>query len=154
MANPAFLYDRVVAQHSSVDKPKPQDDRIAIVKRIKKLRDDETKLVAALRAAPNAAESLTKELDGVAAERNRLERALIPKLSSPDPASIMMSREQVYAFSSAMTERLNTLDAEEQRQLLVMLGFEGIVGDDGVIDASVAVPSASTTLFTTGQTWA
>lgn len=154
VANPAFLYDRAVAQQSLADKPDPQDDRIAIGKRIKKLRDDETKLVAALRAAPNAAESLTKELDGVAGERKRLERTLEPSQPSPTPSSDTISREHIYAFSSAVKERLNTMDAEEQRQLLVLLGFEGIVGDDGRIDASVAVPEASNALFTTGQTWA
>jgi GAF domain-containing protein len=111
--------------------------------------------LAAIRTAPSAAESIGAELEQIAAERKRLERALAakqaPKQARPD---LGITREAIVAFSKAIRGRLSTMDLEERRNLLALLGFRAIVANGGEVQASIAVPTVSENLTTTGRTWA
>jgi len=142
-----------MAEQALLVNPGATDDLDEITKRIKRLKEDEKRLVAALRAAPNAADSLAHELDTIAGERKQLERVLDGK-QTPAPTISQVSKPAIYAFSRLVCERLTTMDIEDQRRLMEVLMLEAVVGEGGRIKASVAIPEDSNTLFTTGQTWA
>jgi hypothetical protein len=154
LMDPDFLFDRVTAQRLSSEDP-PEVDIAQIKADLKRLSGEENSLLAALRKAPSAANSIAVELEKIARERKQLERAINTDVAAREHSSdTQVTRESVRLFAGAVGQRLKTLDTVERRELLSVLGFEASVGDSGTILASIAVPSISTALFTTGRTWA
>jgi site-specific DNA recombinase len=141
VTNPEFLYQRVMAHAESAPATADLDTPRETKARIKELGSQEASLVAALKTAPSAAASLTLELESIAAEKNRLQRALTNvQASQGDWEPVKVNQDALKAFSQAMQARLQTMDTADQHRLLSLLGFEATVSDSGSVQASIGVP--------------
>ena len=106
------------------------------------LAASEKNLLAALRAAPSAAQGITSELEVVAQERQQLERTLGSKRAAKDTTEASgITEDTIKAFSVAVSARLKTMDVGERQQLLSILGFQATVTKTGDVQASILVPA-------------
>ena len=142
MRDPAFLVERVLAQQA-MPTPQPADPGAPARARIKALANEEKSLVAALRAAPSAAETIEKELEKIAGERRSLERTLKATEAAQCPLDdVQIDPDAIKRFAQALGPRLRAMGVEERHELLSLLGFEATVAASGDVKASIAVPSA------------
>jgi hypothetical protein len=138
------LYQRVLVQQSTATTEVAPDIR-ATTAQMKALVKQEKALVAALRNAPSAADSISTELEKVARERKQLEHALqAEEKVQVGSDCVNASPDAIKAFSVAVAGRLSTMDTEELHRLLSVLGFEAIVDANGKVQASIAVPVTPT----------
>ena len=79
----------------------------------------------------------------VNAVERELKAMVAPEGPQGDPP---VDLETVKAFCRAMKPYLKAMAPEKRREMLSLLDFEATVADDGAVKASIAVPSAPTSI--------
>ena len=108
------------------------------------MANEENNLVAALQAAPSAAETIETDLEKIASERRSLESALAAiEAARAQRDGVRVDPATIRAFAQALGPRLRAMGVAERRELLPLLGFEATVAEPGDVKASTAVPGQS-----------